>query len=121
MSMWLSPCDTGHLEEQQGVKCIYLVPLYPCACMCPNLRGSEAEGGSDCVRPLPVLQHQPPVLGQGQVVTGGEVPESEGLTPADVAPTPAVKVTSTHYNETHTQIYKDTKVAFHKLWKDNIH
>lgn len=65
--------------------------LTSCALVCTNLRGSEAEGGGDSVGPLPVLQHQPPVLGQGQVVTGGQVPQSERLTPADVAPTPAVK------------------------------
>lgn len=74
--------------------CCALVSV--CACACPNLRGSEAEGGGDGVGPLPVLQHQPPILRQGQVVTGGQVPQSEGLAPADVAPAPAVKVTSTH-------------------------
>lgn len=60
---------------------------------CPCLRSSEAEGGGDGVGPLLVLQHQPLVLSQGKVVTGGQVPQSEGLTPADVAPTPTVKVT----------------------------
>ena len=67
--------------------------------VCPNLGGSEAEGGGDGVGALPVLQHQPPVLGEGQVVTGGQVPQSEGLSPADVAPAPAVKVTDVHRNE----------------------
>lgn len=54
-----------------------------------DLGGPEAEGGGRGVRPLPVLQHQPTVLSQGQVVAGGQVAQSEGLTPADVAAAPA--------------------------------
>lgn len=64
------------------------------ASVCPCLRGSKAEGCSDGVRPLTVLQHQPPVLGQGKVVTCGQVTQSKRLAPANVAPTPAVKVTA---------------------------
>lgn len=59
---------------------------------CPYLGGSEAEGGGVCVRPLSVLEHQPSVLRQGQVVTRGQVSESERLAPADVAPAPTEKV-----------------------------
>lgn len=54
-----------------------------------DLRGPEAEGGGCGVRQLPVLQHQPTVLSQGQVMAGGQVAQSEGLTPADVAAAPA--------------------------------
>lgn len=54
-----------------------------------DLGGPEAEGGGCGVGLLPVLQHQPTVLGQGQVVAGGQVAQSEGLTPADVAAAPA--------------------------------
>lgn len=97
------------------MKRIYLVPLCPCACLRPDLRGSEAEGGSDCVGPLSILQYQPPVLGQSQVVTGGQVPKSEGLTPANVAAAPAVEVTSTQSNESQTQTYQGKKVDFHRL------
>lgn len=58
----------------------------------PHLGDSKAEGGGVCVGPFPVLQHQASVFRQRQVVTRGQVPESERLTPADVAPAPAVKV-----------------------------
>lgn len=98
--------------------------LCPCisvsVCVSANLRGSETEGCGDGVRPLSVLQHQPLVLSQGQVVTGGQVPQSEGLTPSDVAPAPAVKVTPTHYNKTHMKTYKEKKLPFYKPWKPNI-
>lgn len=53
---------------------------------------SEAEGGGDCVRPLPVLQDQTPVLSQSQIMTRGEVTQPKGLPPADVASTPAVEL-----------------------------
>lgn len=53
------------------------------------LRSSEAEGGGDSVRPLPVLQDQTPVLCQSQIMTRSEVTQPKGLPPADVAPTPA--------------------------------
>lgn len=56
------------------------------------LGGSEAEGGGVCVRPFSVLEHQPSVLRQRQVVTRGQVSESERLPPADVAPAPTDKV-----------------------------
>lgn len=59
---------------------------------CPYLGGSEAEGGSVCVRPFSVLDHQPSVLRQRQVVARGQVSEAESLTPANVAPTPTDKV-----------------------------
>ncbi|KAG7238576.1 hypothetical protein INR49_030849, partial [Caranx melampygus] len=52
---------------------------------------SEAEGSGYGVGLVSILQHQPPVLGQCQVVTSGQVAQSERLAPADVAPTPAVK------------------------------
>lgn len=58
----------------------------------PYLGGSEAEGGGVCVRALSVLEHQPPVLRQRQVVTRGQVSQAERLTPADVAAAPADKV-----------------------------
>lgn len=58
----------------------------------PHLGDSKAEGGGVCVGPFPVLQHQASVFRQRQVVTRGQVPESERLTPADVAPAPAIKV-----------------------------
>lgn len=101
----MSPCNTFPLEEQHGVKGMHSVPLRRCARVCPDLRGSEAEGSCDGVGLVPVLQHQPSVLRQGQVVASGQVPQSEGLTPADVAPTPAVEITSPHYiKKTHEDI-----------------
>lgn len=48
-----SPCDTGHLEQEPGVERAHHVPRARGAC--PHLRGSEAEGGGVCVRPLSVL------------------------------------------------------------------
>lgn len=54
-----------------------------------DLGGPEAEGGGCGVRLLPVLQDQSVVLAQSQVVTGGEVAQPEGLTPANVAAAPA--------------------------------
>lgn len=54
-----------------------------------NLGGPEAEGSGCSVRLLPVLQSQAALLGQGQVMAGGEVAKSEGLTPANVATAPA--------------------------------
>lgn len=60
--------------------------------VCPCLRRSETEGCCHGVRPLAILQHQPPVLGQSEVVTCGQVPQSKRLTPANVAAAPAVKV-----------------------------
>jgi len=83
----------------------------------PNLRGSETVGGGDGVGPLPVLQHQPPIVRQGQVVTGGQVPQSEGLAPADVAPAPAAKVTTTRLN---AKIQGEKRGVFPKPWKPNI-
>lgn len=54
-----------------------------------DLRGPEAEWGGSSVRLLPVLQDQTTVLGQAQVMAGGEVAQAESLTPADVATAPA--------------------------------
>lgn len=64
-------------------------------CVRPDLGSSEAKGRGYGVGPLPILQHQPPVVAEGQVVTGGQVAQSEGLAPADVAPAPAVVDTTT--------------------------
>lgn len=54
-----------------------------------DLGGPEAEGSCGGVGLLPVLQDQSPVLAQSQVMTGGEVTQAEGLTPANVAAAPA--------------------------------
>jgi len=57
--------------------------------MSTDLGGPEAEGSGRGVGPLPVLQDQSGVLRHGQVMTGREVAEPEGLTEADVAAAPA--------------------------------
>lgn len=55
-----------------------------------DLGGSEAEGCGRGVWSLSVLQHDASVLRQRQIVTGGQVTQTERLTPADVTATPAV-------------------------------
>lgn len=70
-----------------------------------DLGGSKAEGSGGCVRLLPVLQHHPPLLRQGQVVPRGEVAETEGLAPGNVTPAPAVQ----GHTHTYTQNYINNK------------
>lgn len=76
---------------------------------CAYLGGSEAEGGGVCVRPFSILKHQPSVLRQRQVVTCGQVSESERLTPADVAPAPTDKVTTVITKENTQEDIKQDK------------
>lgn len=71
-------------------------PVIPVETVCAlgrktDLGGPEAEGGGCGVGLLPVLQDQSSVLAQSQVVTGGEVAQPEGLTPANVAAAPAAQ------------------------------
>lgn len=90
---------------------------------CPYLGGSEAEGGGVCVRALSVLEHQPPVLRQRQVVTRGQVSQAERLTPADVAAAPADRVAAKKkkksQNKTHRLIKNRTKVVLHNPFGSN--
>lgn len=93
---------TGHLEEaREGAS--ESVSVCDGAEMHRNLGGSEAEGGGGGVRLLPVLQHHTFVFSQGQVVTGGQVAQAEGLPPPDVTPTPAVK--DIENTDAHTETY----------------
>lgn len=82
--------------------------------LCSCLRDSEAEGSGHGVGPLSILQHQPPVLSQRQVVTSGQVAQSERLAPTNVAPAPAVKVTTDiqYYIGANMQTYKEKMLYF---------
>lgn len=91
-------------------------------CTRAHLGGSEAESGGDGVRPLPVLEHQPRVLCQRQVVAGGQVPQSERLTPSDVAPAPAAGCHSDDKLETEADTggKKGFEAVFHNLRENNL-
>ena len=84
-------------------------------CVCVYLGGSEAEGSGVGIRSLPLQQHQAPLLSQRQVVTAGQVTQAEGLTPADVAPTPAVT------GQGHTQTYTHTGTNTHTHTHTSAH
>lgn len=54
-----------------------------------DLRRLKAESSGLGVGLLSVLQDQAAVVGQRQITTSGEVAQTEGLTPSNVASTPA--------------------------------
>lgn len=85
---------TGNSREQNPSQVFRLSlapgPLAPSA----YLRRPEAEGSGPDIRLLFVHQEKRLLLSQTEILPCGHVSESEGLTPADMTPTPPGKNTS---------------------------